>query len=265
MTALLSLLLAATRSCFWSRVRLQAENLVLRHQVNVLRRGAPRRVRPTSVERRLFVWLYRLWPGVLRSVTIVRPETVVRWPRQGGRAYWRWRSGGTSGRPKLEKDIRNLVREISLANPLWGAPRIHGELLKLGIEVAQSTVSKYMPKGEHPSGQTWWTFLRNHAEGIAAIDLFVVPTITFKLLFGFVVLRHDRRNIVSFAITPHPTAEWLARQVSAALPWDTAPRDLVRDRDRSYGAIFQRRIQPMGIRDRPIAPRSPWQNAMLRD
>ena len=168
-----------------------------------------------------------------------------------------------SGRPKVDKDIRDLIREISLANPLWGAPRIHGELLKLGIEVAQSTVSKYMPEGGRPSGQTWWTFLRNHADGIASIDLFVVPTITFKLLFGLVVLRHDRREIVSFAVTRHPTAEWLARQISEAFPWNTAPRYLVRDRDRSYGEVFQRRLQSMGIRDRPITPRSPWQNAYV--
>jgi transposase InsO family protein len=168
-----------------------------------------------------------------------------------------------SGRPKVEKDIRDLIREISRANPLWGAPRIHDELLKLGIEVAQSTVSKYMPKDGRPSGQTWWTFLRNHADGIASIDLFVVPTITFKLLFGLVVLRHDRREIVSFAVARHPTMEWLACQISEAFPWDSAPRYLIRDRDRSYGEIFQRRIQSMGIRDRPIAPRSPWQNAYV--
>lgn len=263
MITVLRLLLAAARLCFRSRFRLQTENLVLRHQVNVLRRTVQRRVRTTSSERLLFVWLYRLWPGVLRLVTILRPETVVRWHRQGWRAYWRWKSCGMSGRPKVDKDIRDLIREISLANPLWGAPRIHGELLKLGIEVAQSTVSKYMPEGGRPSGQTWWTFLRNHADGIASIDLFVVPTITFKLLFGLVVLRHDRREIVSFAVTRHPTAEWLARQISEAFPWNTAPRYLVRDRDRSYGEVFQRRLQSMGIRDRPITPRSPWQNAYV--
>jgi len=261
MITVLRLLLAAARLCFMSRFRLQTENLVLRHQINILRRGAPRRLRPASIERLLFVWLYRLWPGVLRSVTILRPETVVRWHRHGCRAYWRWKSRGMPGRPKIAKDVRDLIRKISLANPLWGAPRIHGELRKLGIEVAQSTISKYMPKGGRPSGQTWWTFLRNHADGIASIDLFVVPTITFRLLFGLVVLRHHRREIVSFAVTTHPTAEWLARQISEAFPWNTAPRDLIRDRDRSYGEIFQRRIQSMGIRDRPTAPRSPWQNA----
>jgi len=220
-------------------------------------------VRPTSVERLWFVWLYRLWPDVLRSVTIVRPETVVRWHRQGWRAHWRWRSHELSGRPRVPKDVRDLIREISLANPLWGAPRIHGELLKLGIEIAQSTVSKYMPKGGRPHGQTWRTFLRNPADGIASIDLFVVPTITFKLLFDLVILRHSRRQIASFAVTAHPTADWLARQISEAFPWDSGPRNLIRDRDRSYGEIFQHRVRSMGIRDRLIVPRSPWQNAYV--
>ena len=168
-----------------------------------------------------------------------------------------------AGRPKVAKNVRDLIREISLANPLWGARRIHGELLKLGIEVGQSTVSKYMPKGSRPSGQTWWTFLGNHAEGIASIDVFVVPTITFKLLFGLVVLRHDRREIVSFAVTTHSAADWLAHRISEAFPWDSAPRFLIRDHGRSYGGIFQRRVQSMGIRDRPIAPHSPWQNAYV--
>jgi hypothetical protein len=158
------------------------------------------------------------------------------------------------GRPKIGKDVRELVREISVANPLWGAPCIHGELLKLGIEVAQSTVSRYMPTHRHPSGQTWWTFRRNHADGIASIDLFVVPTITFKLPFGLVIVRHNRRQLVSFAVTSHPTAEWLARQISEAFPWDTAPRCLVRDRDASYGEVFRRQLRAMGVRDRPLAP-----------
>jgi len=261
MVAVLRLLVGVAASCFSSRFRLEIENLVLRHQINVLRRTAPRRVRPSASERLLFVWLYRLWPSVLHSVAIVRPETVVRWHRQGWRAYWRWKSRGMSGRPKVAKSVRELIHEVSLANPLWGAPRIHGEILKLGFEIAQSTVSKYMPKDRRPSGQTWWTFLRNHADGIASIDLFVVPTITFKLLFGLVILRHSRRQVVAFAVTTHPTAEWLARQISEAFPWDTAPRILIRDRGRSYGEIFQCRVQSMGIRDQPIAPRSPWQNA----
>lgn len=254
------LLIAAFLSLFKGQSRLQAENVVLRHQLNVLRRSTPRRVHLTNVDRVLFVRVYRVWPGVLRSVAILRPETVVRWHREGFRTYWRWRSRSSPGRPAIGEDVRDLIRRMSLVNPLWGAPRIHGEILKLGIVVAQSTVAKYMPRGPRPPTQSWRTFLRNHADGLASIDLFVVPSITFKLLFAFVVLRHRRRQIVSFGVTTHPTAEWLARQISDAFPWESVPYHLIRDRDRSYGDPFRRRLRAMGIRDHPIAPRSPWQN-----
>ena len=160
-------------------------------------------------------------------------------------------------------EVRALIREISIANPIWGAPRIHGELLKIGIDVSQSTAAKYMVRGGRPTSQGWLTFLRNHADGIAAIDLFVVPTIGFRLLFGLVILNHDRRKIVHVAATYHPTSEWIARQIVEAFPWETAPRYLLRDRDGAYGKIFRKRLSAMGIRDRPVAPRSPWQNAYV--
>ncbi len=197
-----------------SRERLEAENLALRHQLNVVCRAASRRVRLRNSDRFLFVWLYRLWPGVLNSIVIVQPDTVVRWHRDGFKAFWRLKSRGTPGRPRVNKEIRDLIREVSRANPLWGAPRIHGELLKVGIDVAQSTVAKYMVKGRWPPSQSWKTFLRNHADGIASVDFFVVPTATFKLLFGFVILRHDRRRLVHIAVTANPTADWIARQIS---------------------------------------------------
>ena len=243
-----------------SRRQLEAENLALQHQVIVLGRSAPRRLRLGGADRLMFVWLYRLWPGVLSSIVIVQPETLVRWHRRGFRAFWRRKSQGRPGRPRIPKETRDLIREVSLANPLWGAPRIHGELLKVGIDVAQSTVAKYMVKGRRPPSQSWKTFLRNHADGIASVDFLVVPTATFKLLFGFVILRHDRRRLVHIAVAANPTADWIARQVSEAFPWDTAPRHLVRDRDGAYGQVFRRRVRAMGIRDRPVAPRSPWQN-----
>ena len=149
---------------------------------------------------------------------------------------------------------------MSHENPLWGAPRIHGELLMLGIEVAQSTVAKYMDRRARPSSQGWKTFLRIHAAGIASIDLFVVPTISFKLLYGLVILGHLRRRLVRVSVTTNPTAEWIAGQVTEAFPWDQAPKHLIRDRDGSFGPAYTRRIRAMGIRDHPIAPRSPWQN-----
>ncbi len=260
MIGMITLVLAAVLSLFKRRARLEAENVALRHQLNILTRSAPCRVYLTNMDRWLLVWLYWLCPSVLNAICLVRPETIVRWHRQGFRAYWRWRSRSGPGRPKIDKEVRDLIRQISIANPLWGAPRIHGELMKLGIDVAQSTIAKYMVKGRHPSGQSWRTFLRNHADGIASVDLFVVPTITFKLLFAFVVLRHRRRELVSFGVTAHPTAEWLARQVTEAFPWETTPEYVIRDRDGSYGAPFKRRLRSMGIRDRPVAPQSPWQN-----
>ncbi len=164
------------------------------------------------------------------------------------------------GRPQIESDVRALIRRISIENPLWGAPRIHGELLKLGFEIAQSSVAKYMVRRHWPPSQGWRTFLRNHAPDIAAMDLFVAPTIGFGLLYALVIVRLDRRQLVWVNVTATPTAEWIARQVTEAFPWDSAPQYLIRDRDRIYGAFVTRRLRAMGIRDKPTAPASPWQN-----
>lgn len=260
MVATVKSLLGFLVSLFRSRSELQAEILALRHQVNVLRRSAPRCPKLGNTDRLLFICLYRLWPGVLRSIIVVQPETVVRWHRQGFKAFWRLKSRSARGRPKVPKEIRDLIREISLANPLWGAPRIHGEILKLGIEVAQSTVAKYLARGRRPPSQSWKTFLRNHTDGIVSIDFFVTPTVNFRLLFVLVAMRHARRELVQFGITTHPAAEWVAGQITEAFPWDTAPSYLIRDRDGAFGQVFKRRLKAMGIKDRPTAPRSPWQN-----
>ena len=245
---------------FKSKSRLEAENAALRHQLIVLRRKVQCRVRLMNSDRRFFVQLYRWFPSILQVLKIIRPETLVRWHRAGFRCYWRWKSHSRGGRPQIETDLRALIRQMSMENPLWGAPRIHGELLKLGFEVAQSSVAKYMVKRRGPPTQGWRTFLRNHAPDIAAMDLFVVPTIGFDLLYGFVIVRVDRRDLVWISVTSHPTAEWIARQITEAFPWNEAPRYLIRDRDRIYGTIFTRRLRAMGIRDKPTAPASPWQN-----
>src|SRR5262249_32123799 len=232
--------------CFKSRRRLEAEILVLRHQLNVLRQRAPRRLHLRWPDRALFIWLYRRCPRILNAIAVVRPETVVRWHRMGFAAYWRWKSrppGG--GRPRIGKEERDLIRRMSFGNPLWGAPKIHGELLKLGIEVAQSTVSIYMvPRQDRPL-QTWKAFLRNHMEGIASIDLFVVPTIAFEQQFAFLVLGHCRRQLLWIAVTQNPTAEWLARQITEAFPWDRTPKYLIRDNDRAFGVAFKARMRAM--------------------
>ena len=245
---------------FRSRRSLEGEVIALRHQLNVLRRSTRKRPALKSFDRLIFILLYRLAPTVLDAVTIVRPETIIRWHRTGFRGFWRWKSRRRPGRPKVPLEVRQLIREMSLANPLWGAPRIHGELLKLGIDVGQTSVAKYMARRRRPPSQGWRTFLLNHADGIASIDLFVVPTISFKLLYGLLILRHDRRRILWIGVTRWPTAEWSARQVSEACGWEPVPDYLVRDRDRVYGEAFARRLRAMGIRDRPTAPRSPWQN-----
>ena len=260
MSDLCRLIWYALIGLFRSRAALEAGNLVLRHQLNVLRRKCSKRVALSSIDRLLLVGLYRLAPGVLEALRIIRPETLMRWHRAGFRAYWRWKSRPRGGRPRTAAEIRHLIHEMSIANPLWGAPRIHGELLKLGIDVGQTTVAKYMARRRRPPSQGWKTFLRNHADGIASMDLFLIPTISFRLLYGFLILRHSRRELLWLGVTAHPSAEWVARQLTEAYGWQQAPRYLIRDRDCVYGAVLARRLRAMGIRDRPIAPRSPWQN-----
>jgi len=257
MTDLLRLIFAVLASLLKSRAELEAENLVLRQQVNVFRRRMPRRPALTNVDRLLFVWHHHWFPSTAAALAIVRPETVIRWHRVGFRAHWRWRSRGRVGRPKVSHELRAIIAEMSRANPLWGSPRIHGELLKLGFDVAQSTVAKYMIRRCGPPSQGWKTFLRNHAPDIGAIDLFVVPTIGFKLLYGLVIITHHRRQLDWINVTTNPTAEWIAQQIAEAFPWDQAPQYLIRDRDASYGHAVTRRLAAMGIRDRPTAPRSP--------
>ena len=235
MFAFVTKLLLAARSRLKSRARLEAEILVLRQQVIVLSRRSRSRVWLRNIDRLIFVWIYRRFPSILDAITVVKPETVIRWHRRGFRAYWRWKSRQRGGRPRIDRGIRDLIRRMSKENPLWGAPRIHGELLMLGIEVAESTVARYMTRRQGPPSQGWKTFLRNHAAGIASLDLFVVRTISFKLLYGLVVLRPARRRLVSISVTSNPTAEWIAGQVTDAFPWDEAPRHLIRDRDGAYG------------------------------
>ena len=246
---------------FRSRAVVELENLALRHQLHVLRRQRPGRLRLFAIDRLLWVLLYRLWPRCLEVMVLVKPATVIQWHRQGFRLFWHWRS--RSGRPSVEREIRDLIRQMSSANPLWGAPRIHGELLKLGIEVSQATVAKYMVRRRGVPSSTWRSFLRNHAQGIAAIDMFVVASASFRLLYVMVILAHDRRKFMRTAVTEHPTAAWLSRQVTEAFPWDTAPRYLLRDRDASYDSGFRGRVEAMGITEVITAPRSPWQNAYV--
>ena len=264
MPALLVALLAALRSFVQSRLELEAEVLALRHQLAVLQRQAPRRPRLGRADRLLWVLLSRLWPNWRGTIQIVTPDTVVRWHRRGFALYWWWKSRPRrAGRPAVAADVRALIRQMHTANPLWGAPRIHGELQKLGFTLSQTTMAKYLGRRDRPRSPTWCTFLANHVSQLASVDFFTVPTATFRVLFAFVVLSHDRRRIVHVNVTAHPTAEWTAQQLREAWPWDTAPRFLIRDRDRIYGSALPRVAQAMGIDEVLTAPRAPWQNPFV--
>ena len=260
MPELLQLIWSVLVGLLRSRASREAEIVALRHQLNVLRRQSPKRPMFSGLDRLIFAVLFRIAPGITDALKIVEPETVIRWHRSGFRQFWRWKSRSRRGRPQVPSDIRQLIREMSLANPFWGAPRIHGELLKLGIDVGQTSVAKYMAKHRKPPSQGWRTFLRNHADGVAAMDLFVVPTLSFRLLYGLLIMRHDRRKMLWLGVTNHPTAEWIACQLNEACGWEQPPTYLIRDRDRAYGDVFKKRLRAMGIRDKPTAPRSPWQN-----
>ena len=263
MSSVLIALFALVASSFRARAALQAEILALRHQLAVLHKNAPRRVRLQPCDRWLWVLLSRFWSGWRPCLQMVQPDTVVRWHRRAFAWYWSRKSRRRPGRPDVAAEIRDLIRRMSQANPMWGAPRIHGELLKLGIAVAQSTVAKYLPRPRKPPSQTWRTFLTNHLAQTAAIDFFIVPTATFRVLFVFVVLSHERRRVVHFGVTEHPTEEWTMQQMREAFPWAEAPRYLLRDRDAIYGRDFADITRDVGLEEVLTAPRSPWQNPFV--
>jgi transposase InsO family protein len=252
--------ISAFFSAFSRHRDLALENLALRQQLAIFKRRHPRpSLRPT--DRLFWVWLSKIWTGWREALIIVKPETVIAWHRQAFRFYWRWLSRRKSiGRPRVSAEVRTLIKQMSQANPLWGARRIHGELLKLGIDISERTVSRLMPKNRKPPSQTWRTFLDNHIREMVSIDFLTVPTATFRVLYVLVVLAHDRRRVVHFNVTKHPTAAWTAQQIIEAFPEDTAPRLLLRDRDRIYGEEFRRRVAGMRIEEVMTAPHSPWQS-----
>src|SRR5260221_5934628 len=252
--------LRAFRSFFRSQRDLALENLALRHQLAVLHRSASK-PRPKPVDRALWAWLSRHWSNWRDGLLIFKPATVVRWHRAGFRRYWAARSGRRPiGRPAIDAEVQQLVVRMSRANPLWEAPRINGELAKLGIDVAEATVATYMVKRLKLSSPSWQSCLDNHVRDLVSIDFFTVPTATFRVLFGFVVLAHDRRRVLHVGVTEQPSAEWTARQLVDTFPYETAPRYLVRDRDRVSGLHFRTTMKSMGIAEVITAARSPWQN-----
>lgn len=247
------------RALLLSRAALAAENLALRQQLAIWDRKLPR-PKLKNRDRLFWVLLLRLWSGWQSVLVIVKPETVIRWHRQGFKYYWRWKSRSQPGRPKIARELRELIRRLSRENPLWGAPRIQAELRLLGHELSSSTIAKYMDRSGRPPSPTWRSFLKNHIDGIAAVDFFTVPTVLFQVLYVWVVLRHERRRVVHFNVTAHPTSAWVAQQLREAFPFDQAPCYLIRDRDGAYGDAFRRCAQSLGIEEVLIAPQSPWQN-----
>ena len=259
MKAVLLALLGSLRAGFRSRAALQLEVLALRHQLAVYKRCTTR-PRTKVADRLLWAWLSRTWAGWRDALVFVKPSTVIAWQRRRFRDHWARLSRARPGRPRLAKVVQDLIRTMSSANPRWGSPRIVGELAKLGIHVAKATVERYMVRPKKPPSPTWRAFLANHVKDLVSVDFFVVPTVTFKVLFVFIILAHARRRIVHFNVTEHPTAQWTAHQISEAFPWEAAPRFLLRDRDRVYGPAFQTRVEGMGIEEVLTAPRSPWRN-----
>ena len=207
-----------------------------------------------------------VWPGWKDLLVVVKPETVLRWHRAGFRLFWRLKSTLTAkpGRPGLEPEIRDLIRRMALENPTWGAPRIHGELLKLGFDVAERTVPRFMPKRPAPPGslESWKTFLRNHAPDIAAMDFFAVPTLSFRVLYVFVAIQHGSRRILHVNVTEHPGSQWLVQQLREAFPGDEVPRHLLHDRDCIFSDLVDGAITSMGIEPKRTSFRSPWQNGL---
>jgi putative transposase len=260
MFPVIAALLAFLGALFRSRQSLHLQVLALQHQVAVYQQTIHRpRLHPT--DRLFWAGLARLWADWQEALAFVQPRTVIAWQRKRFRDHWPQLSqGGTPGRPTVAKEVEHLIRRMSQANPTWSSSRIVGELQKLGIDVAKSTVETYRVRPRKPSSPTWKTFLKNHVQDLVSLDFFTVATVTHKGLFVLLILAHNRRQVVHFHVTEHPTAQWTAQQMVAAFPWDEAPRYLLRDRDTIYGAHFRQRVRNMGIAEVVIAPNSPWQN-----
>ena len=248
---------------FKSRIQLQLEIVFLRKQLEILARTSTKpRLKPS--DRFFFSILTDVFGSWKETLLIIKPETVIRWHRQGFRLYWRWKSRSALGRPRIPQAQIDLIKQMSHDNPLWGAPRIHGEMLKLGFDISEATVQRYMPrKPQRTTRQRWKTFLKNHSAGIISLDFFVVPPITFKLLHVLVFLSHDRRKIIHFNVTDHPTSEWATQQLRNAFSDEEPLKFLIRDRDSKFGEAFTHSVKALGIRPILTAYRTPWQNGAV--
>lgn len=260
---MIKLLFAFLFNSLKTRTQLQLEVLYLSKQLDILKRNSPK-VQIKNNERLFFCMLKKYLPTWRQKTIIVRPETVIRWHRNAFRYYWKWISNPQNGRPKIEREIISLIKRTAQENPLWGVPRIHGELIKIGVKISQSTVQRYLPKkNRKPTGQSWKTFLKNHSTGIIAIDFLTVPTINFKLLHVLVIIEHGRRKLLHFNVTTNPNAAWILQQIRNLLFEGWAPKYLIRDRDKRYGLVFSNGLKNLGIKQVITAYRSPWQNGYV--
>lgn len=249
---------------FRSRASLELEVIALRHQLTVLRRRRrQKKIELPRADRLLWALLYHIWPQIKDIMTLVTPGTVVRWHHQCFRCFWRWKSGGHPGGRPLGAEVREMIRQMARENPLWGIARVHGELLKLGLKVSETTVRRYMGRHKTPPSIGWLAFLRNQMNCTVAMDMFVVISLTFRLLYVVIFLHHDRRKIIHFAVSPRPTQDWLASQIIRAFLSNPKPRFLLRDRDPLYGRRFRDCLQALGICDHKTSPQSPWQNVYV--
>jgi putative transposase len=261
MLVFVSTALRVLRSGFQARSQLVLENMALRHQLTVLRRSVPK-PRLKHADRLFWLLLKGCWSGWQRALLMVQPRTVIGWHRLGFRLFWRWKSRVRGGRPSLDRELISLIRQMWSSNPTWGSKRIQAELAKLGITVSDSTIRKYRPRRRR-TNQAWMTFLHNHAKDFIAVDFFTVPTATFRVLYVFLVLAHERRKVLHFRVTDSPSALWTAQQLTEAFAYGHPPRYLLRDRDSIYGSEFKTRAFALGLQEQPIAPRSPWQNPFV--
>lgn|SRR5487761_17794 len=262
---LLFLWFGALTRVFHSRRSLALENLALRQQLAVLKRRRPRPMLG-RFDKLFWVIAYRFWSAWKEALIVVTPETVVRWHRAGFQMYWRLLSKARRqvGRTQTPKEVRELIFRMVAENPTWGAPRIHGELLMLGFDISERTISRWMKRAPPDPGLTkrWLAFLRNHREAIAAMDFFTVPTITFGVIYCFFVIAHDRRRILHFNVTKHPTSLWVVQQLRETFPFESAPRFLIFDRDGKYGIEVPAAVRSLKIRPVRTSFESPWQNGI---
>src|ERR1035437_5426444 len=260
---MLKSLLLFFRKSITANLQLKLEVIILTKPLEIYQRTDPK-LKIHRIDRMFFILIMDLLSNWKERLFIVKPETVIKWHRTAFRIFWRWKSQHNEGRPKVSREVIALIKQMANENPSWGSPRIHGELKKLGFDISESTIQRYIPKRrKRTDGQNWKTFLKNHSKEIISIDFLTVPTIHFKLIHVLVVIEHYRRKLIFFNVTKNPTAEWTLQQIRNLLMDYDSPRFLIRDRDKKYGKLLDGKNNGFGIDEIVTAYRSPWQNGYV--